>query len=168
MLDSNTIKKIKWVVLITAHLTIYGQKINNFQNVTKINNTDGLNSNGALIQKRIGNFLFFHLNTVEDTLVIGKLSPNQPKIISKLYFDYNLKINKKYLVDFDFRNDSALVLLTNELLLFKLQNNIYKLVKNEKLNYSYDNCYFNNNRINISKCYNFHVLDSDIPCGVTI
>jgi hypothetical protein len=168
MLVSNTIKKIKWAVLITAHLNIYGQKINNFQNVAKINNSDVLNSNGSLVQKHITNFLFFHLNAIEDTLVIGKLSPNQPKIISKLYFDFNLKLNKEYLVDFDFRNDTALILLTHELLLFKLQNNVYKLAKKEKLQYSYDNCYINDNRINISKCYNFHILDSDFPCGLTI
>lgn len=157
---------LKWVVIFTPHFFLNAQILRNFKCEVKINGTSFLNSQGLLCQKGTPENLYVHADSVNDYLLVKKISLKNIGESSSLQFNYKLNHKTDFLSDFDFKDDIAIVLMHKKLLLFKLVNNTYQLQKTLALKVPYDKCFLNNDKINLFKCYNDHALTCNFSTGL--
>lgn len=162
-------KLTKWIAILAIHFNLIGQKLYNFKVETVLHGTEFLNAEGNITKKFSNDVLFLHLDSVEDCILIQKISLDNTKNKISLRLNYRLINGKDYLIDFDFKNNLAVVLLHKKILLFRLDSdNIYNLIKSSNLDNPYDKCYLNDGEINLFKCYNHHVLDANFATGLSL
>jgi hypothetical protein len=155
------------IIYCIIPINLFAQSSIHLNQIQKVENTS-IFEGSNIVQKLKTNKLFIHNNSILNTITVSVFNLETNEFEKSIVVKYDLSKMKDYLNDFDFRNDSVLILSYKKLLLFKLKGDTAYLLNETPLYMGFENCYFSDSKILVTLCYNKHKLDGDFKSGLLI